>query len=435
MGAASANRRVVITGIGAVTPFGLGRETYWDNIATGRSAARLITDFDVSTLPTRFAAQVPVSDTSLDDLINRKSVKTMARATKFAVAAAREAVDDAAIELSEMDPNRVGTAMGAGGLGFGDLEHTMQSLKIIADCMKPDKTVDAPLVWSKTLRRVNPLTPLKGLPNMMAAHIAIECNARGPCLTLATACIASAQAIGEAYRQIKLGLADVMLAGGSDSMTNPNGLVAFSTLGVISKNNEEYLTAARPFDQTRDGFMLGEGGAVLVLEEYESCKRRGGTPYAELIGYANTCDAFRLTDEPEQAWGSIEAMKLALEDAWIDAPDLDYINAHGTGTKLNDKTETFAIKSVFRYAPDVPVSSTKSQIGHLVAAAGAAEAAACVLALEKQVIPPTINYQHPDPECDLDYVPNEARPAQLQTVLSNSFGFGGQNASLVFRKL
>ncbi|UCG72476.1 MAG: beta-ketoacyl-[acyl-carrier-protein] synthase family protein [Chromatiales bacterium] len=428
-------RRVVITGLGTVTPFGAGSQQFWENIEAGQTAARLITQFDASTLPTRFVAQVPIGDAELNSAIKRKAVKTMSRATKMAFLAAREAVEDSGIEFDQLDPNRVGTSMGAGGLGSAELEQSLQSFAIVAACTNPgNMKVDAAKVWQRTLERVNPLTPLKALPNMMAGHIAIEYNARGACLTLASACISATQAIGEAYRYIKLGLADAMLAGGSDSMTNPNALVAFSALGVISRNNEEYLTAARPFDKTRDGFMLGEGGAVFVLEDYDNCKKRGAVPYAEIIGYANTCDAFRLTDEPAEAWGSIEAMRLALADAGIDASELDYINAHGTGTKLNDRTETFAIKSVMQQAPVPPISSTKSMIGHLVAAAGAVEAVASVQALEKQVIPPTINYQHPDPDCDLDYVPNEAREAQLRTVMSNSFGFGGQNASLIFRK-
>ncbi len=219
-------------------------------------------------------------------------------------------------------------------------------------------------------------------------------------------------------------------------MINPNGLVAFSMVGVMSKNNREYQTAARPFDRRRDGFMLGEGAAIFILEELEHCKQRGAEPYGEIVGYASTCDAFRLTDEPVEAWGSIEAMKLALADAGL-APDrVDYINAHGTGTPMNDRTETHAIKKVFKEkAYALPISSTKSMIGHLVAAAGAVEFAACILAMRHQIIPPTINYQEPDPECDLDYVPNHARDARLESILSNSFGFGGQNACLILKKV
>jgi 3-oxoacyl-[acyl-carrier-protein] synthase II len=280
---------------------------------------------------------------------------------------------------------------------------------------------------------MHPLSPLKSLSNIPTAHLAINYNARGNCQTITTACTSSAQAIGEAYRQIKFGIADVMLAGGSDAMINPYGLVAFSMLGVISRNNAEYRTAARPFDRRRDGFMLGEGAALFVLEEREYCKRRGADPYGEIAGYASTCDAFRLTDEPPQAWGSIAAIQMAMAEARLGS--VDYINAHGTGTKMNDKTETFAIKKVFaERAHAIPISSTKSMIGHLVAGAGAVELAACVLALENQVVPPTINYEEADPECDLDYIPNQARAARVEAILSNSFGFGGQNACLVVKR-
>lgn len=432
-------RRVVVTGIGAVTPFGVGVKRFWENISRGNSAASLITSFDVSNLPTQFAAEVPLDDKDLDPLIgNQKSLKTMCRSAKFAVIAAKEAIDDACFDTSRIDPYRMGTSLGTGGLGLWDLEHSRQTLEIVVDSV--DRTngmkLDHSMIWRNTLDRVHPLTPLKGLPNMAAAHIAINYNARGSCQTIATACTSSAQAVGEAYRQIKFGVADVMIAGGTDSMVNPSGLVAFSALGVMTKNNQEYQTAARPFDKRRDGFMLGEGSAILVLEEFKHCRQRGAQPYGEIIGYASTCDAFRLTDEPPQAWSSIEAMKGALRDGRLDSDSIDYINAHGTGTPMNDKTETFAIKSVFKKkAYSLPISSTKSMIGHLVAAAGAVEFAACLLALDNQLIPPTINYAEPDSECDLDYVPNHAREARLSMILSNSFGFGGQNACLVVRKV
>jgi 3-oxoacyl-[acyl-carrier-protein] synthase II len=285
-----------------------------------------------------------------------------------------------------------------------------------------------------TLDRIHPLTPLKALPNILTAHLAINHNARGNCQTITTACTSSAQAVGEAFRQIRAGIADVMLSGGSDSMVNPNGIVAFTSLGVLSTNNADYRTASRPFDRRRDGFMIGEGSAIFVLEELEHCLARGGLPVAELAGYASTCDAFRITDEPPEAWGSIEAMRRALRDAGLPPSAVHYINTHGTGTQMNDRTETFAIRSVFGPRGEAPpISSTKSMIGHLVAAAGAVECLACTLALRHQRIPPTINYVEPDPTCDLDCVPNTARDAALDVVMSNSFGFGGQNASLVLR--
>ena len=433
------DRCVVISGTGVVTPFGVGVKRFWENISRGNTAASLITSFDVSKLPTKFAAQVPLCDCDLDLLIeNQKSLKTMCRSTKFAVIAAKEAVDDACLDTGRINPYRIGTSLGSGGLGLWDLEHSNHVLEIVRDSIESTNRMelDHSRVWRNMLERVHPLTPLRAVPNMAAAHIAINYNARGNCQTIATACTSSAQAIGEAYRQIKFGIADVMIAGGGDSMVNPNGLVAFSALGVMSKNNQEYQTAARPFDKRRDGFMLGEGAAIFVLEELAHCKRRGAEPYAEIIGYASTCDAFRLTDEPPEAWGSIEAMKMALADARLSPDKLDYINAHGTGTPMNDKTETLAIKTVFKErAYSLPISSTKSMIGHLVAAAGAVEFAACILAMNKQLIPPTVNYKEPDRECDLDYVPNHAREARLNVILSNSFGFGGQNACLIVRKV
>jgi len=431
-------RRVVITGMGAVTAFGIGVRTFGENIFRGNSAAKMVSSFDVSGLPTQFAAPAPLTDSDLDPLIdNQKSIKTMCRSAKFAVIAAKQAIDDAGLDTNRLNPYRFGTSLGAGGLGYLDTDHFHESLQILAGAF--DSSHGARLDPSRTMRnmleRVHPLTPLKALSNIPTAHIAINHNARGACQTITTACTSSAQAIGEAYRQIKYGIADAMISGGSDSMINPEGLVVFSMVGVMSRNNRDYKTAARPFDRRRDGFMLGEGAAIFVLEELGHCKARGAEPYAEIAGYANTCDAFRLTDEPPDAWGSIEAMRLALAEARLNSEQVDYINAHGTGTPMNDKTETFAIKSLFKdKAHSLAISSTKSMIGHLVAAAGAVELAACVLAIKHQVMPPTINYQERDPECDLDYVPNRAREAPLNVILSNSFGFGGQNACLVIKK-
>jgi 3-oxoacyl-[acyl-carrier-protein] synthase II len=429
---------VVITGMGAVTPFGIGRTAFCDALFRGLSGATMINTFDTSSMPTKFGAAVTASDSELDPLIaNQKSLKTMARSTKFAVIAAAEAVADSGLETGRLEPYRLGTSIGTGGTGFWDVEQLSQMFQFVVDSIEPGtgNKANAPAVWRNTLERMNPLTPLKSLPNMLAAHIAINHNARGICQTLATACTSSAQAIGEACRHVRAGIADVMICGGADSMIHPYGFVAFSALGVMSKNNQEYRTAARPFDRRRDGFMLGEGAAMFVMEEFGHCMRRGARPLAELAGYASTCDAFRLTDEPPQAWGSIEAMRMALDDARLTPGDIDYVNAHGTGTVMNDKTETFAIKSVFgEKARSLPVSSTKSMVGHLVAAAGAVELAACVAALNHQLIPPTINYQEIDAACDLDYVPNQSREARLRTVLSNSFGFGGQNACLILKE-
>lgn len=430
--------RVVISGLGLVTPFGVGKRKFWDNIVQGNSAAAPIESFDVSSLPVKFAAQVPLADTELDSLVeNRRTTKTMSRSAKFAVIAASEAVNNSGINLSGHNPYRTGTSVGAGGLGLHDLEYTDKTLQIFFDSINENEmALDHALLWKNTLERVHPLSPLKALPNIATAHIAINYNARGHCQTLSTACTSGAQAIGEAYRLIKSGICDVMIAGASDSVINPHGIVAFGGLGVLSRNNDDYKTAARPFDKRRDGFMVGEGAAMFVLENLEHCMERGGRVLGEIAGYASTNDAYRLTDEPADAWGSVEAMRLALEDAGISPGEVDYVNAHGTGTRMNDKTETLAIKTVFgEGAYSVPVSSTKSMIGHLVAAAGSVEFATCVLAAENGVLPPTINYEEYDSECDLDYVPNEAREATLDVTLCNSFGFGGQNACLLLRKL
>lgn len=432
------NKRVVISGMGAVTPFGKGIESLWRGLSAGESASSLISSFDTSTIPTHFAAQVPFTDTELEQyIINQKSTKTMSRAARFAVIAADEAVADSGLDTGADDPYRIGTSIGSGGLGFFDIAHSDKLLDIFLASVRIEDdrvTIDPAEVRRNTLEMVHPLTPLKALPNILTAHVAINHNARGVCQTITTACTSAAQAIGEAYRLIRFGAADVMITGGSDSMINPNGLVAFAALGVISRNNAEYRTASRPFDRRRDGFMIGEGAAIFVLESLDHCLARGGTPKAELLGYAGTCDAFRLTDPPPDGRGCLRAMQLALEDAAVRPDEIDYINAHGTGTKMNDVTETVAIKSLYGSRGSVaPVSSTKSMLGHMVAAAGAVELAACVLAMREQIIPPTINYEEADPECDLDYVPGKAREARIKTVLSNSFGFGGQNATLVLR--
>jgi 3-oxoacyl-[acyl-carrier-protein] synthase II len=430
-------RRAVITGVGVVSPFGFGASTFWEHIARGESAARPIDSFDTAMLPVKFGAPVPLSNGDLDQLLGyAKAVKTMSRTVQLIVIAANEAVRDAELDTRLLDPYRVGTSLGMGGLGLNDVEYTIKLLDVTLDSIdKNGSKTQHSAIWKNTLERTNPLTPLKALPNMAAAHLAIAYNARGHCQTISTACTSGTQAIGEACRLIQSDVCDVVLAGAGDSMVNPNGLVAFALLGVLSRNNAEYATAARPFDRRRDGFMVGEGAAMFVVEELEHARGRGAPLRCEIKGYASTNDAFRLTDEPPEAWGSIEAMRRTLADARVSPTEIDYINAHGTGTRMNDKTETLAIKSVFgEHAYSLPVSSTKSMIGHLVAAAGSAECAACVLAMDHGVIPPTINYAEADPECDLDYVTSGAREGRLELVLSNSFGFGGQNACLLLAK-
>lgn len=432
-------RRAVISGMGVVSSVGIGVPLFADAIIAGHSGARLIDTFDVTHLPTRFAAPVPLTDTQLTDLLtDKKMSKTLSRSGRMALVSTQEALMDAGLGGPWVDATRVGTSIGAGGTGLWDTEHSENLLAVFLQSVKAGERAefDHSQVWQNVMRGIHPLTPLRGLSNVPTAQIAILTNARGHCQTITTACTSSAQAIGEALRLIQHGVADVMITGGADSMINPYGLVAFSMLGVLSTNNAEWQSASRPFDATRDGFMLGEGAAVIVLEEYEHCRRRGHQPYAELLGYCSTNDAYRLTDEPPEAWGSIDAMRGAISDAGITTDQIDYINAHGTGTRMNDGIESFAIASVFGSAASrIPVSSTKSMIGHLVAAAGAVELTACLVAMQEQTIPPTINYKVPDPKCVLDYCPNAARAAAVDVVLSNSFGFGGQNACLVMKRL
>jgi 3-oxoacyl-[acyl-carrier-protein] synthase II len=363
---------------------------------------------------------------------NRKSIKLMSRATRFAMGASALALEDAALDASGRDPMRSAVVHGAGGVGVHDLDYLDALSRVVKELEAG--TAGGDLLELAT-RHMNPLTPLKILPNITAAHIAIEHDLRGENTTICTACTSGTQALGEALRVLRAGRADVALAGGSDAMINPMGLVAFGMLGVLSTRADDPARAARPFDRDRDGFVMGEGSAILVLETERHARDRGATPLAEIAGYGGCTDAYRITDEREDGAGNAEAMRRALADAGVSPQAIQYINAHGTGTKMNDRTEIRAVKEVFGpQARRLAISSTKSQIGHLIAGAGAVEAAACVLALQHQTIPPTINHEHPDPECDLDIVPNRSRPAPLEIVMSNSFGFGGQNASLVFRR-
>lgn len=431
-------RRVVISGIGVVSPYGIGQTLFWDQLHKGVSAAKWITSFDASGMPTRFWANVPESDEALTEhLEQRKIAKLLTRCGKMSLVATAEAVRQSGLDFSALQHERVGISVGASGIGLTDPDMSAISFDrsgwLKADALPND---DEGKFWETMINQTHPLLAVKAIPNSISAHLSILYQAQGNCATLTTACTSSSQAIGEAFHKVKYGLSDVMIAGGSDSVTNPSSMLSFSLLGVLSRNNAEFQTASRPFDRTRDGFLLSEGAAFFILEDYEHCHRRGGTPLAELCGFGCTSDAYRLTDEPEDARGSIAAMRLALSEAEINPQDIDYINAHGTSTRMNDKTETFAIKQVFGPAArTIPISSNKSMIGHLVAGAGAIELAASVLSLQHRIIPPTINLHNPDPECDLDYVPNTARDARLDTILSNSFGFGGQNSCLVIRKV
>jgi len=430
--------RVAITGIGVVTPIGVGRAEFMAALREGRSGAGPITAFDCEGFDTRIAAEV--DDTHFDAgayVEPRKMVKHMSRSARFAVAAAAMARRDSALASGDADPYRIAVSLGAGGMGPVDLDllAAQATAAIISARGSDSDDLDVPAFARVFRERTNPITMLRGLPNLAAAHVAIQQDARGPNNTITTACSAGTQAIGEGMRAIQRGDADVVLAGGTDAMINPVGVLGFSMLGTLSRRNDQPARASRPFDVERDGFVIGEGAAMLVLER-ESCARaRGARVFAELAGYGCTCDAYRITDERPDAEAAVRAMQRCLEDAGLTPADVAYINAHGTGTQMNDATETRAVKALFGRPDRIPpMSSTKSMIGHLLAAAGAVELAATVLALYAGFLPPTINYDSPDPACDLDCVPNTARAARADTALSNSFGFGGQNACLVIRR-
>jgi 3-oxoacyl-[acyl-carrier-protein] synthase II len=400
----------------------------------GKSGVGPIRTFDASKHPVNIAAEVP--DFDINPFVpgaHRKSLKIMGRAARFGVAAAGLAVQDSGLELSKENLERLGVVMGTGVIPM-DLPEVAP---LIANACEEGGKLHADRLGDCGRGALFPLWILKYLPNMTAAHISLIHGAQGPNSTITTACAAGTQAVGEAFRLIARGDADLMLAGGADSRIDPLLLLAYSALGALSsggggRSPEE---VSRPFDGQRDGFVLGEGAGVLMLEEMEKAKKRGATIYAEVLGLGSSFDAYAVTKPDPDAGGAARAIKWALEEAQVDHHDVDYINAHGTSTRLNDQMETMAVKRVFNGSSDkLPLSSIKSMIGHLIGAAGAVEAVAMAMTLHQGVMPPTINQTHPDPNCDLDYVPNCAREAPITTALSTSFGFGGQNAALVMRR-
>jgi len=423
-------RRVVITGIGLINPLGHDVKTVWSALKEGRSGVAPTTIFDASRFPTRIAAQVndwDVRQASEQD----DSWKHRARHTQFAVGAAKQAVGDAGILDRPTDPTRFGVYLGS---GEGDQDfHTFSRVMMAA---LGEDGYDNDRFAQRGLEIVNPMKDLEQEPSLPAAHLAGLFDAQGPNSNCLTACAASSQAIGEATETIRRGDADVMLSGGLHSMIHPFGVTGFNLLTALSTRNDEPAKASRPFDKERDGFVLGEGAAMLVLEELGHAMARAAHIHGEVIGYGSTADAFRITDIHPEGRGAASCMRLALQDAGLTASDVDYVNAHGTSTAVNDKVETRACRTVFAAEADqIPVSSTKSMMGHLIAAAGATEAIVCLQAFRDRVLPPTINYEKPDPECDLDYVPNEARQmAKCDIALSNSFGFGGQNITLALAR-
>ena len=408
-------RRVVITGIGVLSPIGNNPDKFWAALASCRSGIGRITSFD----PSEFAAQIAgeIKDFDPAQYLDRKQAKRMDRFCQLGVAAAKQAIENSGLDLEREDCTRIGVYAGSGIGGLSTIEQQHQ------------------IMLEKGPSRVSPLLVPMMIINLLPGQIAMIFGLKGPNLSVVTACATAAHSIGEALWAIRNGMADVMVTGGAEASTTRLGLAGFCSMKALSTRNDEPEKASRPFDRERDGFIMSEGAGMVVLEELEHARARGATIHGELVGYGCSSDAYHLTAPAPGGEGAARCMKMALDGARIDPEDVDYINAHGTSTPLNDKFETMAIKTVFGdRAYKVPVSSTKSMHGHLLGAAGAVEAIACVMAMKNNLIPPTINYEFPDPECDLDYVPNQPREAELKIAISNSFGFGGHNSTLVLKR-
>lgn len=408
-------RRVVITGIGLVTPLGVGIETNWAALLAGRSGIRTVTRFDLTGFPVRIAGEV--SNFDVQQFIDKKEARKMDLFVHYAIAAADLAIKDAGIDLAKLEGENTGVYVGSGIGGLGSIEDTHRVL------------------LEKGPSRVSPYFIIQTIINEASAHISIRYKARGPNMSNVTACSTGAHAIGESFRMIQFGLADRMIAGGAEAPITPLSLAGFSSMKALSERNDEPEKACRPFDAQRDGFVMSEGAGIVLLEELNSALDRGAKIYAEVAGYGLNGDAYHVTAPSPDGEGAARVMKLAIDEAGISPADIQYINAHGTSTPYNDRVETLAIKTVFGdQAKKVAVSSTKSMTGHLLGAAGGIEAGITALTIERQVIPPTINYEFPDPDCDLDYVPNKPRAAEVIYALTNSFGFGGTNACLLLKK-
>ena len=408
--------RVVVTGIGAVTPIGNNIEEYLLGLQKGANGVSNITLFDAQQHPCKFAAEV--KNLQLENFIEPKESKRWDRFSQFGVIAAKQAFQDSGLEINETNASRVGVIIGSGVGGLLTMETQAQTLS------------------HRGPKRVSPFTVPMMIPNMATGLAAIALGAKGPSSSVSTACAAGSNAIGDSFRLLQLGKADVMICGGAEASITPLGVAGFASAKALSFRNDSPETASRPFDAERDGFVIGEGSGILILETLEHAKNRDAKIYAEIVGYGTTCDAHHITSPSPGGTGGAAAINLALEDASLEVDKVDYINAHGTSTSANDKNETSAIKSIFKDRSYlIPVSSTKSMTGHLLGGSGGIEAVACVLSLTHNFIPPTINYVNRDPDCDLDYVPNNARDAQIRVALSNSFGFGGHNVCLAFSKL
>jgi len=408
-------RKVVVTGMGCICPVGNSVNNTWDSLVQGKSGAGMITHFDASRHKTRFAAEVKGFDGPA--LFGQREARKMDRFTQFATATTLEALEHANLKIDDTNRDRVGIVIGTGIGGIGTL---MEQVEVMHE-RGPD--------------RVSPFTVPMMISDSAAGMLAIRIGARGPNMAIATACASGNNAIGEAMEMIRRGSADVMIAGASEAALVPVAIAGMNVMTALSTRNEDPQGASRPFDKERDGFLMGEGAGILILETLEHAQSRGATILAEIAGYGTTDDAHHISAPAENGAGAALSMKLALEDAGLTIKEIDYINAHGTSTPLNDKSETAAIKTVFgEQAYQIPVSSTKSMTGHLLGASGAVEAVFSIMAIREELLPPTINYKTPDPECDLDYVPNQTRKASPRHVMSNSFGFGGHNATLVFTR-
>jgi len=409
-------RRVVITGLGMVSPVGLNVKTSWENILAGKSGIGPITHFDVSQFSVRFGGSVRNFEPG--ELISTKDAKKMDTFIQYGIVAADEAIKDSGLEVTEANAERIGVAIGSGIGGLGIIEKNYET------------------ILNSGPRKVSPFLIPAAIINMISGHVSIRYGMKGPNIALVTACATATHSIGDAARIIEYGDADVMVAGGAEMATTPSGLGGFAAARALSTRNDDPQTASRPWDKDRDGFVLSDGAGVVVLEEYEFAKKRGARIYAEVIGYGMSGDAYHMTSPSEGGDGAKRCMQYAMRNAGINPQEVNYINAHGTSTPAGDRAEVFAVKGTFGdHAYKLAMSSTKSMTGHLLGAAGGIEAVFSALAVRDQVAPPTINIFTPDPECDLDFVKGEARDMKITTAMSNSFGFGGTNGTLVFRKI
>jgi 3-oxoacyl-[acyl-carrier-protein] synthase II len=409
-------RRVVVTGVGVVSPLGTGNDKNWAALTSGKSGISTITRFDASEFPVRIAGEV--KDFNPEDFIDKKEVKKMDLFIQYSMAAAHFAMQDSGLVIDESNAERVGVLVGAGLGGLPTIERYHEAM------------------LGGGYKKISPFFIPMLIINLAPGHISMKYGAKGPNVSSVSACATGTHSIGDAYHMIKRGDADAMIAGGTESTITPLGIGGFAVMKALSTRNDDPEGASRPFEKNRDGFIMGEGSGIVVLEEYEAAKKRGAKIYAEVAGYGLTGDAYHLTAPAPGGEGASRCMKMALKGAGINPEQVTYINAHGTSTPMNDLYETMAIKSTFGdHAKKVMVSSTKSMTGHLLGAAGGIEAVFSLMTIDKGVVPPTINYQEQDPECDLDYVPNTARDAKVEYAMSNNFGFGGTNASILFKKL